>query len=83
MVGPADAALSDREGAILYAFHDDNQKLYRRSSELAGLFEESLFATTCAIRAASAADGALLPGTAHARARPEGQDVERITIQDE
>ena len=76
-------SLADREGAILYVFHDDNQKLYRRSSEFpAGLFEISLRDNLRNTRRISALTEHFYQGTPMRALGPEGQDVDRIAIQD-
>jgi hypothetical protein len=76
-------SLADPEGGILYVFHDDNQKLYRRSNEFpAGLFEIPLRDNLRNTRRISALTEHFYQGPPMRALGPEGQDVERIAIQD-
>ncbi|MFO7692116.1 MAG: NERD domain-containing protein [Vicinamibacterales bacterium] len=80
---PLMLSLSDREGAILYVFHDDNQKLYRRSNAFpAGMLEIPLRDNLRNTRRISALTEHFYQGPPMRALGPEGQDVERIAIQD-
>jgi len=76
-------SLADTEGGILYVFHDDNQKLYRRSNEFpVGLFEIPLRDNLRNTRRISALTERFYQGPPMRALGPEGQDVERIAIRD-
>ena len=71
------------KGGIVYVFHDDNQKLYRRSNAFpAGLLEIPLRDNLRNTRRISALTERFYQGPPMRALGPEGQDVERIAIQD-
>jgi superfamily I DNA/RNA helicase len=80
---PLMLSLADVKGGIVYVFHDDNQKLYRRTSAFpAGLFEITLQENLRNTRRISALTERFYQGPPMRAIGPEGQDVDRIAIHD-
>ena len=80
---PLMLSLADPEGGILYVFHDDNQKLYRRANTFpAGMLEIPLQENLRNTRRISALTEHFYQGPPMRALGPEGQDVERIVIRD-
>ena len=80
---PLMLSLADLDGGIVYVFHDDNQKLYRRSNAFpAGMLEIPLQENLRNTRRISALTEHFYQGPPMRALGPEGQDVERIVIHD-